>query len=155
MVYECLQSQGQMNYAADSESAGANYASWTNYSSTPYTSMTHGQRYVNNYANDVASAYARYEDAGVFPEGSVVAKDSFLMGKNKSVIVGPLFLMEKMAEGWNPASGDWKYTMIMNGGNIFGVTNGKNSDGMQFCIDCHVVAEQNDHLFFLPDEYRN
>jgi hypothetical protein len=66
-----------------------------------------------------------------------------------------MFLMEKMPAGFNAASGNWKYTMIMPNGAVFGETNGKNSAGMQSCIECHAaVAEDQDHMMFLPEEYR-
>ena len=48
------------------------YAEWKRWNSAPYLSSTHGNHYINNYANDVASDYGRYEDAGTLPPGSVI-----------------------------------------------------------------------------------
>ena len=71
------------------------------------------------------------------------------------VFAGPLFIMEKMSQGFNAASRDWRYTMIMPDGSVFGVTNGQDSHKVQFCITCHARAgDENDHLFFLPEAYR-
>ncbi len=68
---------------------------------------------------------------------------------------GPLFLMEKMREGFNRESGDWRHTMVMPNGTIFGTTNGDNTELVQFCADCHsAVAEYRDSLFFLPAQFR-
>ena len=67
---------------------------------------------------------------------------------------GPLFLMEKMSAGFNHASGDWRYTMIMPDGSIFGITNGEASKRVDFCVPCHLAAERHDHLHFLPEQYR-
>ncbi|MDX1486041.1 MAG: cytochrome P460 family protein [Alphaproteobacteria bacterium] len=130
-------------------------AKWRRYSRVAYPSATHGGRFVNNYANDAAHKYAGFEKAGQMPEGAVLAKDSFGVSKAGAVSVGPLFLMEKMAKGFNKASGDWRYTMIMPDGSVFGVTNGKGSARMKFCAECHAaVGETQDHMFFLPAEYR-
>jgi hypothetical protein len=63
--------------------------------------------------------------------------------------------MEKMPQGFNEKSRDWRYTMIMPDGSVFGVTNGADSRKVQFCITCHQRAgAENDHLYFLPDAYR-
>ncbi len=62
--------------------------------------------------------------------------------------------MEKMTKGWNKATGDWRYAMIMPGGNLFGITKGKNSGGLKFCHDCHEGGEDNDFMLFLPEEFR-
>ncbi len=59
-----------------------------------------------------------------------------------------------MEPGFMAEFDDWKYTLIMPDGSTWGVTKGKNSSGMQFCIDCHVAAEDYDYLWFLPDEFR-
>ena len=68
---------------------------------------------------------------------------------------GPLFIMEKMAAGFNKPSGDWRYSMVMANGAFMGTTNGKGSASVAFCIECHAsVAEDQDHLFFLPEEVR-
>lgn len=88
------------------------------------------------------------------PAGAVIAKDSFSVAPDGQVSVGPLFLMEKMPAGFLAESGDWKYTMILPDGSLFGETHGHNSAGMQFCIDCHLAGADYDYLLFLPPEYR-
>jgi hypothetical protein len=108
-----------------------------------------------NYANGTGKAYGLFEKSGRMPKGSVLAKNSFSVNGAGKLGVGPLFLMEKMGGGFNKASGNWRYTMVMPNGAVFGETNGKNSAGMQFCIDCHAsVAEDQDHMLFLPEEFR-
>ncbi len=133
----------------------ASYSSWTRFSKHAYVSSTHGGRYVQNFANKKARAYGRYEKSGKMPKGAVVAKNSFSASPAGKVGVGPLFLMEKMGKGFNKASGDWAYSMVMPNGSIFGVTNGKGSAKVKFCIGCHAtVAEAQDHMFFLPANVR-
>ncbi len=50
---------------------------------------------------------------------------------------------------------DWRYTMIMPDGTLFGTTNSENSERVEFCMDCHIAAgDDQDHLFFVPTGYR-
>ena len=131
------------------------YRTWRRYNVTPYLSATHGRRYVNNYANSRAKAYGKTEKAGTFPEGSVLAKDSFEVTDRGDVLTGPLFLMEKMKAGFNPESRDWRYMMIMPDGSLFGTTNGEHSERVEFCAECHRAAgDDRDHLFFVPGKHR-
>ena len=56
---------------------------------------------------------------------------------------------------FSPAGRDWRYTMIMPDGSLFGTTNGDGSARVEFCVTCHRAAgDDRDHLFFLPQEYR-
>jgi len=154
-AYDCVTGQMRSAYGKSGDATAAGYTGWRRYSRVAYQSSTHGGRYVQNYANAKARAYGAFENSGVMPAGSILAKDSFTVNGSGNVAVGPLFLMEKMKAGFNAESGDWKYTMIMPNGSVFGVTNGRNSSGMQFCIECHAaVAEDQDHMMFLPEEYR-
>ncbi len=131
------------------------YQRFTTFNKVPYTSDTHGGRLVNNYANRLArKAYGKYEKVKRMPIGSILAKDSFTVTKTGAAAAGPLFMMEKMVRGWNKETADWKYTMIMPNGTVFGRTRGKNAAGMAFCHECHVSGEDNDFLLFLPEEIR-
>lgn len=154
-AYDCLNADMQAAYAGSGVPAAAHYMDWKAFSMAPYASATHGGRHVMNYANSVAEeAYGRYEEVGRMPVGSVLAKDSFVVQTDGHTSVGPLFMMEKMAAGFNKASGNWKYTMIMPNGTIAGVTNGKGSEMMKFCYECHMAMEDTDSLFFLPEDLR-
>ncbi len=131
------------------------YRTWRRYNTVPYRSAQHGERFVNNYNNDTAKSYRHFEAAGEMPAGAILVKDSFAVTKRGDVFSGPLFVMEKMPQGFNLASGDWRYTMIMPDGSLFGVTNGEGSGRVEFCVTCHKLAgDQNDHLFFIPQRYR-
>jgi len=143
-------------YAKSGVSEMADYTSWVNVATSPYQAGTHGDRYVNNWVNEIGLArYQKYEELGTMPVGSVVAKDSFSVNSKGQTSAGPMFLMEKMQDGFAPATGNWRYTMVMPNGSVFGRTNGKNSAAMVFCSDCHqAVAEDQDHLMLLPDENR-
>ena len=130
------------------------YQSLTQFNSVPYRSASHGNHYLSNYANDLGSLYGKYEDAGALPAGAVIYKDSFSVASNNEVILGPLFIMEKMQKGFNPVSGDWKYIQINPTGEVVGETNGPGSEKVEYCIACHLTREQYDHLFFLPEKNR-
>ena len=89
------------------------------------------------------------------PVGSVLAKDSFEVTERGDVVTGPLALMEKMPAGFNPEGRDWRYTTIMPDGSLFGTTNGENTGRVEFCVECHIAAgDEQDHLFFIPSERR-
>ena len=88
------------------------------------------------------------------PAGSILVKDSFLAHPDGTLAVGPLFVMEKVAN-FDKRTGNWRYTMVMPDGSVFGVTNGQNAAGMEFCHTCHAIqAADQDYLFFLPEEFR-
>lgn len=153
-VYERMKWRLSRRYKLSLLPVTRHYQRWRRYNTVPYRSTTHGARYVNNFANARAAAYGRFEMAGRLPEGAILAKDSLTVKRDGQVMPGPLFVMEKMSEGFNYVSGDWRYTMIMPDGSIFGETKGTGSERVKFCISCHLAAEKNDHLFFLPQKYR-
>ena len=155
-VYDCLRGEMKAAYAKAGYASISGYQSWLNVAKTPYQSATHGSRYVNNYASPHGDyRYAKYEEAGTMPLGSVLAKDSFLVKPNGKAAMGPLFIMEKMADGFNEESGDWRYAMIMPNGKLVGMTKGKNAKAVAFCNDCHVaVADGQDYMFLLPEDAR-
>ncbi len=154
-IYRRLSGVLEKGYRVSNHPVARSYQGWARFNSTPYRSATHGERFVNNYANGIGRAYGAFEQAGTLPEGSIVAKDSFAVTADGDVMPGPLFVMEKMPTGFNPASRDWRYTMIMPDGSVFGVTNGVDSDKVRFCTTCHARAgAAHDHLYFLPPAYR-
>ena len=62
--------------------------------------------------------------------------------------------MEKMEAGFDPDTGDWRYTLIMPTGRVIGTTGGKGAAKVGFCADCHLGVEDQDSRFFLDEEYR-
>lgn len=154
-LYDCLMDEMKAAYAKSGVEMAASYMTWPRYSRHAYVSATHGNRYVQNYANPKGRAYGLYEQAGTLPQGTKLAKDSFTVTKTGHGQVGPLFLMEKMQAGFNSESDDWRYTMVMPNGSVFGTTNGQGSENVAFCIGCHIsVAPDQDSVMLLPDEYR-
>ena len=120
-----------------------------------YPSGTHGNRFVLNYVNEIgAGAYGKYEDIGSAPTGTTVAKPSFTVSSAGQAAIGPLFIMEKMVNGFNAQTANWRYAMIMPGGATAGMTKGPNGGAVAFCHECHQGAEDADYLFFLPEDVR-
>ncbi|MGO1118112.1 cytochrome P460 family protein [Rhodovibrionaceae bacterium A322] len=154
MLYQKLLPAMTQGYGLSELSVSTDYKSWQRYNSAPYRSAQHGRRFVNNYANDVASDYGLFEELEQLPPGSILAKDSFTVTDEGQVFSGPLFLMEKMEPGFHPPSGDWRYSMIMPDGSLLGETLGLGAAQVAFCIDCHALVARQDHLFFLPEIHR-
>ena len=142
-------------YAQAGIASIADYETWERYNSTPYLSSTHGNHLVNNYANGIARNYGLFEKAGKLPVGSVIAKDSFAVTRSGLILLGPVFVMEKMPPGFNYVSGDWRYTMIRPDGVVLGTTGGQNSERVEYCITCHLFRSNQDHLYFIPKKLRN
>ena len=155
-AYDCLLKELKTAYAKAGIKQVKGYSKWRRFNTVSYQSATHGSRYVNNYANRIArKRYAKFEKAGRLPKGSVLAKDSFAVKASGQLVPGPLFSMEKMRRGWNKASRDWRYTMIMPNGSVFGITKGAGSAKMKFCYECHnSMGAETDAMTFMPKEYR-
>jgi len=153
-VYQQIRGELSAGYALARMTRLRNYLTWRRHNTAPYRSATHGARYVNNYSNRKGAAYGRFEEAGELPAGAILVKDSFTATADGGIYPGPMFVMEKMREGFNLASNDWRYTMIMPDGSLFGETKGVNASKVDFCVGCHAARDEYDHLFFVPQEYR-
>ncbi len=130
------------------------YQRWRRYNTSPYQSATHGNRYINSYANALARDYDRLSEVDELPVGAVLAKDSFAVTDQGDVFLGPLFLMEKMNKDFDSEGRDWRYSMIMPDGSYFGRTGGDAEEQVVFCRTCHEAAgDDNDYLFFVPKDF--
>ncbi len=154
-IYARIKDDMVSGYRLSLEPFAGSYAGWARYNTAPYRSAQHGERFVNNYANDSARAYRLYEKSGPMPVGALLVKDSFAVTQKGGVFSGPLFVMEKMAPGFEASSGDWRYTMIMPDGSLLGTTKGSGSERVEFCASCHArVGSEQDHMFYVPEAYR-
>lgn len=155
VVYDRLADRMSAGYRLSRDPAAEGYRRWRRYNRAPFRSATHGERYVNVYANATARDHGIFEETGPLPEGAIVVKDSFAVTQGGDVFAGALSIMEKLEEGSNPKSRDWRYAMILPDGSYFGVSDGDNSDKVGFCAACHELAgAQNDYLYAIPDEHR-
>lgn len=152
-VYDRIRDDMVSAYRLSRDPVADRYYTWRRYNRAPYLSATHGDRYINNYGNAEAESYGR--EGAPMPAGAVLAKDSFTVTGQGDVFTGPLFLMEKMPAGFSADTRDWRYTMIMPDGSLFGTTGGEGSDKVEFCARCHATAgDSADDLFFVPEQYR-
>ena len=143
------------SYTGGKHWAATRWKGFTQVTTQPYVSATHGGRQVQNLVNDIGlKAYKKFDDIKAVPIGSTMAKPSFTVGKDGEAKLGPLFIMEKMTRGFNADTSNWRYAAILPGGNTMGVTKSTNSAGVGFCHECHVSGEDNDFLLLAPEEYR-
>jgi hypothetical protein len=149
-IYVIARAAMGIGYPLSGSPVARDYQNWRRYNSAPYLSARHGNHYLNNYANQRALAYGEFEAAGRLPVGAVIAKDSFSVTNSGGILLGPLFIMEKMPQGFNYVSGDWKYTLVRSDGMFFGETNGPGAERVEYCIACHLARERYDHLYFIP-----
>jgi len=153
-IYKSIARQMVDGYAQSDDPAAAEYQNWQQFNTTPYLSPGHGNRFLNNYGNAIATDYLSLKPEEKMPVGSILAKDSFTVTAAGDVFPGALFLMEKLATGSNPQTGDWRYVMIMPDGSLLGDTLGSEPEAMEFCSSCHEIAADTDYLYLIPDEFR-
>jgi hypothetical protein len=154
-VYDEIADELAGMYAISREPAAAQYRRWTRHNLAPYLSATHGNRYVNNYANRLAADYAAVAtQGGRLPAGAIIAKDSFTVTHDKEVFGAALFLMEKLAPGTSPGTGDWRYVMILPDGSFIGDSRGAGAEDVAYCHGCHLRRVATDFLFHVPKPYR-
>ncbi len=153
-IYVIARAAMNIGYPLSGSPVARDYQGWRRYNSVPYLSATHGNHYLNNYANEQARAYGEFEGAGRMPVGAIIAKDSFSVTESGGILIGPLFVMEKMHQGFNYVSGDWKFTLVRPDGTLFGETRGPGAKRVEYCIACHLARERYDHLYFIPRRYR-
>lgn len=140
------------------------YLKWTALNKDVVFSATHGKRLVRTYMNGPAWAeWQRYQKAPegsqakllTFPPGSLIVKDSW---ENVSGKPGPrayLFVMRKEAPNARPDAGDWYWAIATPDFRVL-KWEGKIFEGyagnVQYCINCHKLAEGNDFFFGSPDK---
>ncbi len=154
-AYNCLKADIITAYGNTALPQIKSYTDWKLFNTESYRADTHGGRYLNNYANAIAApTYGQFDELTQMPVGSVLVKDGITANSTGQTGISPLFVMEKMAPGFDSQGGDWRYTMIMPNGTTVGTTKGKGAAAVKFCAECHAAGSDNDYLLFLPEEYR-
>lgn len=152
-IYEALMERLDKGFASARLDILTSYQDWEKFNTAPYISATHGQRFVNNYANAMAQNYATLKPGEKLPAGSVLAKDSITITDEGRVFPGAMFVMEKLADGTSPATADWRYIMVMPDGSLFGDTIGDRPRAVTYCHTCHEQVAERDYTFFVPEGY--
>ncbi len=155
-IYQTVRKAMADGYAPSRDAIAKGYPNWRRFNTAPYLSETHGNRYVNNYANPTAAkaGYGNLKPGQRMPPGAVVVKDSYTVTSKGEVFPGALFYMQKLAPGRSPATGDWRFVQILPDGSYIGDTTGDSPEDVAFCFTCHKAMAEADYLFFLPLEYR-
>ncbi len=153
-IYQSIAGELTTFYAMSREPAAGTYRNWQRYNSAPYLSATHGNRYVNNYADAKAKGYESMKPGIKMPTGAVFAKDSFTVTAEGEVFGAALFIMEKLAPGASPETADWRYVEILPDGSYSGDTIGDNAADMAYCHACHKIKAKYDYLYYVPKNYR-
>lgn len=152
--YRGLTKRMARGYAAAQLDLIRNYQSWPLFNDAPYISATHGQRFVNSYANRMAHNYGTMTEGEELPVGSVLAKDSMTVTDEGNIHPGAMFVMEKLPKGTSPDTADWRYIMVLPDGSLFGDTLGNRAGAVAYCHDCHEAVADRDYTFYVPEEFR-
>src|SRR3546814_19601988 len=90
-------------YSASALPDAKSFLDWKNFASAPYTSQTHGDRFVVNQPNDIdQEPHGRYENNRTMPPGRLIATPSITSSQHGNEELGTLFLGEQVAGGWDP-----------------------------------------------------
>lgn len=110
----------------------SDYRSWTKASSFPAAPGFHGNRFLVTFVNETGAAeYMKYAEDPAIPSGTVIAKESFSVGKSGKAKAGPLFFMQKVEAGTSPETGDWYYMAVAPNGKPMAV------NVISACSECH------------------
>ena len=106
----------------------------------------HAATYIMVYVNNVGRKAMFAKELKQFPKGSIIVKEKVAVD---SATRTPLLytLMTKRERGYNPAVGDWEFSVVSGNGTQLQAT-GK----LENCQACHVAQSDSDFVFA---PYRN
>ncbi|MEM8689797.1 MAG: hypothetical protein AAGF81_20915 [Pseudomonadota bacterium] len=153
---DCVRNAQIKSYGKSGHWATARWKRFQTVSKHAYKSGADGGRFVTSHVNTVGyRAYSKHDHKnGKLPIGTTLVKPSFTVQPTGKVALGPLFIMEKMIRGFNADTADWRYAMVMPGGELCGLTGGSNTRGVEFSKECRVALADIDSLLFLPENVR-
>lgn len=122
--------------------------------SRTYMASEHGM-FLKVFANAAAASdYAKAERGGRLPQGAAILKRSFRVDMAGNAAAGPVFVMERMAPGYDATTNDWRFAVTMPDGARVGESGGRDAAKVAFCAECHKAARVQDFLFFVPPRQR-
>lgn len=122
--------------------------------SRTYIASEHGY-FLQVFVNAAAADYVRLAEAAPkLPQGAAVLKRSFRVAADGTARVGPVFVMERMAPGYDAAFADWRFAVTTPEGPRMGESGGRDAARVAFCGECHRAARAQDFLFYVPPRYR-
>ena len=128
------------------EAAFKQYKEWKKVNTAPVLSAAHGNRYALTYLNKTAEP-SGLQGRFPFPNGAVLAKESFEGEDGKPGPRGPVFIMEKRGHGYDRAHADWHYAVVEPTGVVSLKGSGHERSPTRFCAACHAMAKANDYVF--------
>ena len=154
-VYDCLAGAMQDGYLEGDKrwiprAFVAEYRNWTAASTLPADPGVHGGRFLFTWVNGTGAAeYVRFADErGAMPAGTVIAKESFTVSEDGKAKPGPLFLMQKTAQGISPRTNDWYYMAVQPNGTPMAV------NVFTACNECHSAYSDSDYLGYPEEDVR-
>src|SRR5258708_3370354 len=93
----CVRPNLAAAFGASESPPAREYSTWRLYSSQPFGSE-HGS-YLEIFANNKAAAFGKFEDAGVLPEGAIIAKSHFSVTESGTITPGPPLMLEQTGDG--------------------------------------------------------
>jgi len=125
------------------------YRNWWAASTLPANPGTHSERFLFTYVNETgADAYGKYAEGLRMPTGTVIAKESFSIDAKGKGKPGPLFIMQKVAEGTSPRTNDWYYMAVAPSGTPMAV------NVYTACNECHSGYEDSDYVAYPEEDVR-
>lgn len=122
--------------------------------SSNYLASEHGM-FLQVFANaSAATDYAKAEQGGRLLPGAAILKRSFRVDGAGNATAGSLYLMERMAPGYDSSTNDWRFTVTTPEGLRLGESGGEDAPAVAFCAGCHKSARVQDFLFFVPPRFR-
>ncbi len=121
--------------------------------STAYMPSEHGM-FLQVFANAAAKDYARAERGSRLPQGAAILKRSFRVAADGMATPGPVFVMERMAPGYDASTNDWRFAVTTPDGARVGESGGQDAAKVAYCAGCHQAARVQDFLFFVPPRHR-
>ncbi|CTQ49904.1 cytochrome P460 family protein [Jannaschia donghaensis] len=144
-LYDCMSERMVTGYTKAGHEIAGQYRDWQVTSTRPAVAGPHQNRFLQTFVNDIAAGqYLKFEEDITMPVGSILAKES-IGGKDGVARVGPLFIMEKVADA--PEYGNWVYSGVQPNGKELKIS-------QKFCHDCHGGYDYQDSMGYPLEEVR-
>lgn len=147
-AYECLSDKMLKVYQNGKLDVPQKYRNWKRVNDVSFYAPANDFGWVNVFVNRTADKYSLNRYISEFKEGSIIVKEGYTFDISGRSDIGPLFYMEKMKQGYNEESRDWKFTEVDVDG-TYAEMGGHNSELTKRCVKCHTRRQDSDFLFFL------
>lgn len=151
-AYDCLEGWLLDSYAQSKHVVPALIEDWERASYAPFKMEQIADRYLVIYGNEraVGEEETVWLDRDM-PIGAIVAAAGFTIDGEGRAIPAPLFIYEKMSNGYLFGRGNWRQTLIEPDGTIAAVTKGPGAEQLTACADCGARAADRMYLALLND----